>query len=299
MLVAEVAREQGLAVDRLRVRPAQAHGKARAGRRIDELLRDRAGGRHRRRRFEPILAVVPVQHDDLRAAEGALEMALDECVRLALVLHHLQRLRELALGGVVLGVGDAAVVLATAHPAEEHPADGGEGDAQQDDQHDGALDRVAVAVGALGLYLLHEAVIRPLEAPDQVGPGGGRDRRDGSSVPDPDHDVVRDSGPALRDPLLFRDRLRLAVTALRIGARAVGCGCERGRGFVVILEKSFVPRLGPAAQRALAGEDGVEHRAGRLALLELARADAPLSGRSRPGDPGDARDERDQDGRKT
>ena len=277
--------------------PAEPHREARVGRGVDELLGDRARGRHRRRRLEPVLAVVPGQDDDLRAGERPFQVPLDECVRLALVLRHLEGLGELALGRVVLRVREPPLRLALAHPAQQEAADARERDAEQDDQEDGALDRVCVTRGAVRLDQLDQLVVLLLEALDQVVAGGDRDGRDGPSVADPDHGVVGDPGPALGDALLLGDRGGLLeVVPGECAGPVRGCR-ERGRGLVVGLQEALAPGLGEAAQRALAGEQRAEHRAGRIALRELARADVPFGRCGRPGDARNARNEGDQDRR--
>jgi hypothetical protein len=160
------------------------------------------------------------------------------------------------------------------------------------------LDRIRVAVGALRLDQADQRVVGVFEPVDQVGAGGGRDRRDGPAVPDPDHDVVRDAAPALGEPLLLCDRCELLVVPAGVRARAVGGGSQ-GRGrLVVLLQEALARRLGVAAECTFPRQQRVEHRAGGFALGELARADRTLGGCRRPRDSGHAGDERRQDRRK-
>ena len=80
------------------MRPAGPDRQAGPGLRAAQGLRERRAARQRRDRLQPVRAVVPVEHHDRGGRrERALEVALEQLVRLVLVVGDLQGVGELGL----------------------------------------------------------------------------------------------------------------------------------------------------------------------------------------------------------
>ena len=108
---ADVARQQRLVTDAALVHLAEAHGEARIGRRRLEQGVQRRSLVDLRHRLEAVVAVVAVEDEDVAAVERALEVTLEQPVRLPFVAGDLHHLGELALRLVVAALGlDAPLV---------------------------------------------------------------------------------------------------------------------------------------------------------------------------------------------
>ena len=94
---AELARQHLVARLALAERAAQPHGHAGAGTGLDERLGERRPLDERRAGLEAVGAVVAVQDGDRRPGDRALEVGLQQPVRLRLAVGGLDRLAEAAL----------------------------------------------------------------------------------------------------------------------------------------------------------------------------------------------------------
>src|SRR3954452_606405 len=115
---------------------------------IDERLPDGIGGLEAGR-LEAVVGVVAAQDERVGAAQRALEVALEELVRLLLAAGHLQRLGELLL---LRGVTAREALLGGDAPARAHderPADADACDGEEQDRRDrddlAAPERAAAA----------------------------------------------------------------------------------------------------------------------------------------------------------
>jgi hypothetical protein len=135
-LAAQRAREQVVRRPAL-VRLAHADGQAVARAGVHEMLGERGARLDRRQRLEAVCAVVALQDDDRGVGDRALEVALDECVRVALAVGELERPGKRRLAVAVPGL--AALPAAAGHraAAEGEPPRGREDRAQQDHDQGG------------------------------------------------------------------------------------------------------------------------------------------------------------------
>ena len=110
---AQLAGEQRLMSVTLVVRLPEPDGEARVGARGLQLEAQSRVGRQLGHRLQPVVAVVPVQHEHVALRERPLQVPLQEVVRLTLVAGDLHHLGELPLRLVVvpLGVDPASLRL--------------------------------------------------------------------------------------------------------------------------------------------------------------------------------------------
>ena len=102
--VADAAGEQSLLVRDADVLAPEPNRKTRAWLRVQQTLGQHGARLNRRAGLEPIVAVVPAHHRDAARMKRALDLPLDELVRVPLGLGHLQDLGELPLLVAVLAV---------------------------------------------------------------------------------------------------------------------------------------------------------------------------------------------------
>jgi hypothetical protein len=264
------------------MRPARPDRQARARLRAAQGPGQRRAARQGRDRLQPVRAVVPVEHHGRGGRQRALEEALQEPVRLVLVVGELQGLLELRL--VLAGL---QVPADAADPEPQEPGtnrDAEDPDAEQ--QADGAA-RAGRGLQVVGVRVVHFREDQPVQVRTDrlVGSGQlGGERPGGRSGEVGQAEQVTDGGP-LPDEELEASPLGRRVAGVQLFQRRQ-LGVDRGQQAGVQRTKQAGPRCGLGGQGGLfpggvRGVHGPAQLAGRDGGGQLVARDrvAPVHGR--------------------